>query len=120
MGGDGSGRGRAGLAGAGFGTALVALGKSLHPGFFSSLLLYGSPSISVVAGILVFYVEIVVMTLLRRRLFNQLRERVQPTLDDPNASPDHKARLRKDLEAAERALVQAEARSMKLIGRSPR
>jgi hypothetical protein len=116
----GVGPGRAGFAGAGIGTVLVGIGKGLPSGFWKDVLLYGAPTISVVVGVVVLYVQMVVMTSVRWRLFHNLEARTQSALNDPNTSEEHKKHLQKEIEDARQALVRQEARQLRLLGRPRR
>src|SRR4051812_45804244 len=84
---------RAGLAGAGGGTGVVAIAESLPAGTTRDVLVYLAPTASVIVGAVTFYVEIATKRFLQRRLVASVRARLQEYLSNPATSDEHKAKL---------------------------
>jgi hypothetical protein len=82
------------------------------------VVLYLSPSISVVAGAIVFYVQQMAVRAMQKRLVERVRETAQKILKDPDATDAHKAKVRKQLEEAEQALLRGDIARIKILGRS--
>src|SRR5690348_7270403 len=78
---------RAGLAGVGGGTGLVAVAQSLSPSnSLKPMLLYMAPSASVILGTLGYFIQVEAGRLWRRRVIRRGREAVQEFLDNPKIS----------------------------------
>lgn len=104
---------RAGLAGAGGGTGLVAVAQSLSPSnALKPVLLYLAPSASVILGTLGYFVQVEAGRLWRRRMIRRGREAVQEFLDNPKISEHRKATVRDQWEKAEQSLTLEELNRM--------
>lgn len=111
---------RAGLAGAGGGTGLVAFAQSVSPDSTTkSLLLYLAPSVSVIFGTLVFFIEAQTSRYLQQRLVRRLRRTLEEYLQNPHTSDEHKLALRQRLEQVEQTVTLQEVERIRVIGAVP-
>ena len=114
---------RAGLAGAGGGTSLVAVAQSLGAGNnLKPLLLWIAPSASVAFGTLGFYLQVEAQRLWRRRVVRRTRKAVEAFLSNPLISQERKETVRAQWETAEQSLTLEEIDriSVDLAPRQPR
>lgn len=96
-------RGRAGVAGIGGGTGLVAIATSLpDDSGLKQWLLYIAPSVSVLLGIIWLWAQQELSSFLERIKFKMLARRVKAdmtkAIDSPVSSEEHKEILRKKME----------------------
>lgn len=103
----------AGLGGAGSGTTLVALAQSIWDNTtLGAVLIYGAPAITVMAGVLIYYLQVYVSSVAERRKHKDWLRRVasarmtlEQQLDSPNLSAQAKKRIREKLERLEVAVA---------------
>jgi hypothetical protein len=86
-------------------------------GAVRDVVLYVSPSISVVAGALEFYAEQMAVRALQKRIVDRLRRNAEAIFENPHTSDEHKAKVRKQLEEAEQAIFKGEIARIKILGR---
>ena len=108
---------RAGLAGAGCGTGLVVLAQSLpEDTTLKAILVYGAPTVSILLGSLVYFIELQTSRYLQQRLARRVRRTLEEYLQNPHTSESHKAALRKRLEHLEDIVTLQEVERVRVIG----
>ena len=107
---------RAGLAGTGGGTGLVAVAESVPSPTVRAILLYLAPLTSVSFGVLAFYVELQARRYFQQRLVRRVRRTLEEYLQNPHTSEAHKVVLRERLEQIEKVVTLQEVERIKVIG----
>lgn len=110
----------AGAAGAGSGTLLVLLANNLpNTSPWKPWLVIAAPSASVFASLVWSKATIALETLLRKREFNALVTHAQATLDQAlksdTTSPEHRQKLKGELEQLQLLLVQSDVEKIKTL-----
>jgi hypothetical protein len=97
----------AGLGGAGGGTGLVAIAHvvGLHT-ILGQLLLYVSPTISVVAGTVLYHMRLQTDWYSMRWQIKRARRTLEELLAYPHTSEEHKAEIRKMLEKLDHVVAE--------------
>lgn len=113
---DGATKARAGLAGAGGGTGLVAVAESLpvDPSV-KSLLVYAAPTVAVLFGSLVLFAQVQMSRYLQQRLVKRVRRDLEECLKNPHTSDEHKKRIRDRLEDLENVVTIQDIERIKVI-----
>ncbi|MEU6741562.1 hypothetical protein [Streptosporangium sandarakinum] len=81
-----------------------------------ALILYLTPAASFVIGSALYYMQVQASRYMERRLVKNAMKTLQAQLDNPLTSEEHKARIRKLLEEAERHVANAEVQRIKQLG----
>lgn len=104
---------RAGLAGAGGGTGLIALSESLSASSsLKHVLLYIAPSASIIFGAIGYVMQVEAARLWRRSVIRRGRREVQAFLDNPAFSDERKTAIREEWEKTEQSLTLDELERM--------
>jgi len=107
---------RASIGGIGSGTGLVAIAHALGPhSTLGLVLLYLAPAISVVAGAVLYYLEVQASRYLQNRVIASARKTLERQLDNNRTSASHKQRIRKMLEELEEAEASNELERVKIV-----
>lgn len=108
---------RATVGGVGGGTGVVAAAQAIGTDTtIGILLLYAAPTVSVLAGVILFYLEVQASQYFERRLVNNARKVLEGQLDSTLTSDEHKARIRSMLEDLEVSIASTQVERVKLLG----
>lgn len=106
----------AGLGGIGGGTGLVAISQLVGSDtFWGALFMYAAPTISVVAGIVVYQIGLQTAWYAERWQIRRARKTLIKQLSDRNLSDDHKSKVRNMLEEIDNVVAEAELNRIKEI-----